>query len=88
MTTQSSKRSKRSDAPDPRQTAALAKRAAARLKLAQAAAAAATADLLAHDIPVVYAEGGKVYRKRSKSAKPEYVRDLPDTPLVAAKRKK
>jgi hypothetical protein len=84
MTTQHSKRLKRSAAPSARRAAALAKR----LRIAQSAAAAATADLLAHGVPVVYAEGGKVYRKRSADGAPEFVRDLPATGLAGAKRKK
>jgi hypothetical protein len=88
MTTQHSKRLKRSAAPSARRAAALAKRSAERLRIAQSAAAAATADLLAHGVPVVYAEGGKVYRKRSADGAPEFVRDLPATGLAGAKRKK
>src|SRR5690242_21604564 len=87
MTTQHSKRSKRSAVPSSRRAAALAKVSAERLRIAQAAAAEATGDLLEHGIPIVYAERGKVYRKRSAVAAPEYIRDLPDTALVGAKRK-
>ena len=88
MTTQHSKRLKGSAAPSSRRAAALAKRSADRLRIAQSTAAVATADLLAHGIPIVYAEEGKVYRKRAAGAAPEYVRDLPATELTGAKRKK
>ena len=88
MTTQHSKRLKRSAAPSSRRAAALAKRSAERLRLAQSAAGEATADLLAHGIPIVYAENGKVYRKRAAGAAAEYVRDLPATDLVGIKRRK
>ena len=88
MTTQHSKRLKHSAGPSSRRAAVLAKRSAERLQVARDAAANATADLLAHGIPVVYAEEGKVYRKHAASAAPEYVRDLPATALARAKRKK
>jgi hypothetical protein len=89
MTTQPFKRLKRSAAPpSSKRAAALAKRSAERLRIAQSAATSATADLLAHGIPIVYAEAGKVYRKQSANAVPEYVRDLPATALTGAKRKK
>lgn len=88
MTTQPSKRSKTSGVPDPKRAAALIKRSQQRLAIARAAAATATADLLDHGIPVVYAENGKVYRRRPGVSAPEFVRDLPPSALAGSKRKK